>query len=811
VALTPGARIGVYEVIAPLGAGGMGEVYRAHDGKLGRDVAVKILPDAFAGDPERLARFEREARVLASLNHPHIASIYGVEEAALSTGSGQMVKALILELVEGPTLAERLRHGPLPVSEAVALARQIAEALETAHEKGIVHRDLKPANIKLTPAGAVKVLDFGIAKIREASGEDAVTDVSTVTTIGTRLGVVLGTAAYMSPEQARGQAVDKRTDIWAFGCVLYEMLTGRAVFARDTAHDTLAAILERAPDWSALPAETPEALHRILVRALEKNQRRRLRDIGDANLDLQAAIAGPDSPSRATVPKPRRQAGPWHVAALLAALAAGAIGGVVWRDSTPPRSLAVGPLTRLTFDSGLTTQPSISADGRLVAYASDRSGAGNLDIWVQQTTGESAIRLTSDPANDQNPDVSPDGNLIAFQSERSPRGVYVVPALGGDARLVAPDGMVPRFSPDGRSIAFWTGPWMSRRAVSSVRRTYVVASTGGDAVQVASTLASAGDPVWSPDGRALVLFGRQAASGEGTDPDWWWAPVDGEAPVPSGAYKRLVAGALQIQSADSAAYPLAWAGDGVLFSAAGPGSESENIWSISIDSRTGAVAGDPVRLTGGTTLDLWPSASRDGRMVFAATNRRPGIFALPLDANTGRPTGPLRRLREDAARTGRPGASEDGRLLVFSRAEFDASGVWIRDLSTGRERQLVATQPAWLNTVISSDGRWVAYTETAVNRGGGGGPGTGYVVEVAHGAPRRACDDCEVSQFTRDNRQLVITEQGSRVVSRVDLGTGSRTPLITGSRVSRPLLAPPHGSSALTPCSSAVIWRSTMS
>ena len=242
--LDPGTRLGPYEILTPLGKGGMGEVYRARDINLQRDVAVKILPREFAADADRLARFEREARALAALNHPHIAAIHGFET------SGD-VRALVLELVEGPTLEDRLRSGPLPVPEALELARQIADALEAAHEKGIVHRDLKPANIKLTTGGTVKVLDFGLAKTLDPTSAADVADSPTLTGMATGAGVILGTAAYMSPEQARGQAVDKRTDIWAFGCVLFEMLAGRQTFGGATASDILAAILQRDADWAS--------------------------------------------------------------------------------------------------------------------------------------------------------------------------------------------------------------------------------------------------------------------------------------------------------------------------------------------------------------------------------------------------------------------------------------------------------------------------------------------------------------------------------------------------------------------------------
>jgi serine/threonine protein kinase len=285
--LTAGTRIGSHEILALLGVGGMGEVYRAHDAALGRDVAIKILPEVCLADPDRRTRFDREARVLASLNHPHIGAIYGVEEA-----SG--APALVLELVEGPTLADRLARSALPLKEALTIAGQIADALEAAHEKGIVHRDLKPSNVKITPEGVVKVLDFGLAKlglgvssgtgqnVAHRFGPDDLSHSPTFSIGGTKEGVLLGTAAYMSPEQARGQAVDKRADIWAFGCVLYEMLTGGAVFARETISDTLVAILERAPDWTVLPASTPPTVRRLLERCLTKDPKLRLRDIGDA-------------------------------------------------------------------------------------------------------------------------------------------------------------------------------------------------------------------------------------------------------------------------------------------------------------------------------------------------------------------------------------------------------------------------------------------------------------------------------------------------------------------------------------------------
>ncbi len=455
--LAIGASLGTFEILAPVGTGGMGEVYRARDTRLKRDVAVKVLLGPWANDTERLMRFQREAELLAALNHPNIAAIYGVEEI-------DGIRALILELVEGPTLADRLARGAFPLLEAVAVARQIIDALDAAHERGIVHRDLKPANVKLREDGTVKVLDFGLAKALEA--EAAHTDASSPTMtspVMTRTGVMLGTAAYMSPEQARGQAIDKRSDIWAFGCVLYEMLVGRAAFGRGTVSDTIAAVLEREPDWSALPPATPISVERLLRRCLEQNRNQRLRDIGDARSALDEIDDDARRSWGSAAPSARRW--PRLLAGTIIFASITAVSAALWmrdRASTEGDTPALGPhLSRLTTDAAYSTEPALSRDGTFVVYASDRAGGGQLDLWRQETAGGPPVPLTNDPADDREPDISPDGSLVAFRSNRGGGAVYVMHPLGGTPRHVADAGRQPRFSPDGQMIAYWTGPWLS--------------------------------------------------------------------------------------------------------------------------------------------------------------------------------------------------------------------------------------------------------------------------------------------------------------------------------------------------------------
>ncbi len=314
MALEPGSKLGVYEVTAKIGAGGMGEVFRAHDTTLDRDVAIKVLPDAFATDPERLARFEREAKVLASLNHPNIAAIYGLEKS-------HDTRALILELVEGPTLQDRIAKGPIPLDEALPIARQIAEALEAAHEQGIIHRDLKPANVKVKDDGTVKVLDFGLAKALQPELSDldaANSPTMTMTAAATKMGVIMGTAAYMSPEQAKGRQVDKRADIWAFGVVLFEMLTGQQAFAATDISQTLAFVLTREIEWSTLPSETPASVRRMLRRCVTRERKNRLADMSMARLEIDEADAAPET-SGGEATAPTAQPALWQRPALVAA------------------------------------------------------------------------------------------------------------------------------------------------------------------------------------------------------------------------------------------------------------------------------------------------------------------------------------------------------------------------------------------------------------------------------------------------------------------------------------------------------------
>jgi hypothetical protein len=405
-----------YRIGSKLGEGGMGEVWRATGIRLNRDVAVKVLPASFAADDGRLARFAREAQVVASLNHPNIAAICGVED-----------RALVMELVEGPTLAERIARGPIPLEEALPIARQIAEAMEYAHDRGIVHRDLKPANIKVTPEGRVKVLDFGLAKAMstEAPVGDP-TSSPTLTIHGSTAGIILGTAAYMAPEQARGQAVDSRADIWAVGVVLYEMLTGRSLFAGPTISDTIATVLKTEPDLSAIPAE----VRPLVMRCLQKDPRRRWQYIGDVRVALADGLP--------TIPAPpsivRNRVIPWATAAVLALAAT--IGGIGWWRATRP---ADRPLTRLSVDlgpdalPGLNLTAAISPDGRRIVFPV-RGPNGTQQLAMRLLENDEATLLPG-TENGRDPFFSPEGGWIGFFANGQ---LYKVSVQGGAPSALAP-------------------------------------------------------------------------------------------------------------------------------------------------------------------------------------------------------------------------------------------------------------------------------------------------------------------------------------------------------------------------------------
>jgi hypothetical protein len=491
--LIPGTRLGPYVVKSVLGVGGMGEVYRARDTKLGRDVALKILPVAFAANSERMARFQREAQVLASLNHHNIAAIYGLEE------SGDM-RALVMELVEGPTLAECIKQGPLPLDEALHIARQIAESLETAHEKGIVHRDLKPENIKITPEGKVKVLDFGLAKAMDA-GTASSQDLSqspTLSVEGTKAGVILGTGGYMSPEQARGKPVDKRADIWAFGCVLYEMLAGERAFRGETLSDCVAAVLGEEPEWDALPASTPRQVQALLGRCLQKDSPRRLRDIGDARLELEEALARPAGAVPEQVEAPPSRASRFVVGALagllLGAVVMAIVARILWKPGAAARPVARFAIpfaaNDVLFPSN-SPQVAISPDGSKVAYVALRTGdAGRLPGPEALQSSKAANATTRTGA------IPP------------ALGIYLRPIDQQEPKAI-PDvaGLVPFFSPDGRWLGFWDG---------LTRTLKKVALSGGAPVTICDADFAAGF-TWGEDGNIVWawfdLFSIPASGG----------------------------------------------------------------------------------------------------------------------------------------------------------------------------------------------------------------------------------------------------------------------------------------------------------
>ena len=501
--LSTGVRLGNYEILSQIGAGGMGEVYRARDSKLGRDVALKVLPQAFARDPDRMARFQREAKVLASLNHPNIASIHGLEDSAST-------HALVMELVEGPTLADRVREGPIPVDEALKIAKQICDALEYAHERGIVHRDLKPANVKVTEDDAVKVLDFGLAKAIE--GDTASMDIAnspTVSQIATKAGVLLGTAVYMSPEQAKGKSVDRRADIWAFGCVLYEMLTGKMAFRGETVTDTLAAIIKEEPDWSQLPAATPQQVRVLLQRCLQKDLKQRLQAIGDARIALDEVLSGAPgaAPSLATAPLWRRSV-PWALFAVTAV----AFAAFSWlREAQLGTAL---PAEAVRLQIPLPVKPplrlrgtlALSPDGRKLAFIAT-SADGVPRIWVRALSSLEMRPLSGTESVGTLLFWSPDSRFIAFDAGGRLQKIDISGGPAETVCLLSGTAVGGSWNNDG-VIIFGQFPGTLMR----------VSAAGGVVTPLTVLDASHGDvahtvPWFLPDGRHFVYFRDTGRSG----------------------------------------------------------------------------------------------------------------------------------------------------------------------------------------------------------------------------------------------------------------------------------------------------------
>ena len=753
--LTPGTTLGPYQVTAKIGEGGMGEVYQARDTKLDRDVALKVLPEAFTADPDRLARFEREAKVLASLNHPNIGSIYGLEEA-------DGVRALVLELVEGPTLADRIKQGPILLTEALPIAKQIAEALEAAHEQGVIHRDLKPANVKVKADGTVKVLDFGLAKAFQPDASDvsiAESPTISLTAAATQMGMVIGTAAYMSPEQAKGKAIDKRADVWAFGAVLYEMLAGARPFAGGDVSETLARVIDREPDWAALPDNVPPVLNNFLRRCLQKNPKKRIRDIGDVSLAMEGVFETTVSTSSESAAVPRLQVWQRPIPAAIVALVIAAIASLaVWTLTrpTPPRvARFLIPLAAdQAFRGTRSRSVAISPDGSQVVYAA------NASLWLRPVDQLQAVQV---PGTEEGRGLffSADGQSIGFWADNQLKKVSVsggapvtlanVPATRGASWGV--DDMILYGQPDG----IWQVPGASGTPellipVDEGERIYgpqmlpggewvlftVVAASQTEAQIVAQSVTTNERMVLIPGG----LDGRYLPTGHlvyGLNGVLFALPFDVDSREVTGGPVPLVEGVREAE-ANTGAMQFSVSTTGSLVyipGSAGGSNEVSLTWvdrdgdeeripvplraydhpRVSPDGTRVAVdidAGDNVdiwiwhladeRLTQLTfdeatdNFPLWTPNS--ARVVFQSSRDGGGLFWKAADG-----TGPVDRLKDGAAR---PWAWAADGGLVFDQGAAPDIGVLMmegeRTVDMLLDAEYVEGSPA-----LSSDGRWLAY------------------------------------------------------------------------------------------------------
>ena len=772
MSLAAGIKVGPYEIVSPLGAGGMGEVYRATDMRLGRDVALKILPETFARDADRMARFEREAKVLASLNHPNIAHIYGVEES-------NSTRALVMELVEGPTLAARIKQGPLPVDEALPIAKQIADGLEYAHERGIIHRDLKPSNVKLTYDEQVKILDFGLAKALEnESSETELPNSPTLSVAATRTGVLLGTAAYMSPEQARGKRVDRRADIWAFGCVFYEILTGTAAFAGETTSDVLASVIRAEPNWSLLPANTPQRLENLLRRSLKKDPRQRVQAIGEARIVFEEVLsgAGPDetvtAPARAQNKPSWQSLVPW---ALVIILAVAVLGWAYMRLANAPLQAMVSEIPppegqNFVLGGGSTGAPVLSPDGQQLAFVAAGSD-GREVLWVRRLN-ETSARMLASTEGARYPFWSPDGRSLGFFASSKLNRIDV---SGGPPLAISDVQSESRGGSWGPDDTILFTP-----TVSSV--IYRVPASGGTPTAVTKLNEPQKEvshrwPQFLPDGKHFLYFamstdaaefgGTHVASLDGREMKFIRHSASNSIYAPPGYLLSVFQGTLIAQQFDPKSFRLSGQSVPLAEHVAENPTVHRGLFAV---SGNGVLVYEAGSTMGGRYRLVW--LDRKGKEV----------------GETGTPAGYIN-----------PRLSPDGRKLAVSIISPSAASgaIWVFDLASGTSTRLtfssaVINGPAW-----SPDARTIAFVSNETHDFHlyqKAADGTGNVMPLL-------IDDAAESQpcFSPDGRYLVFARRATQGVSRPEIwaiplfGDHKAFPLVqtsSGPGAAAPVLSP---------------------
>ncbi|HTS27913.1 MAG TPA: protein kinase [Bryobacteraceae bacterium] len=736
------ARIGRYPITGEIGSGGMGVVYSAIDEKLNRRVAIKVLPARAAGDPEMRKRLWWDAQAASALQHPNIVTVYDVNS---DDGSDY----LVMEYITGQTLGHRIPRRGLPVEEALKYAIQIAAALEAAHAKGIVHRDVKPGNIMITESGTVKLLDFGLAKDVGAVPHSG----SAPTTVEGRFA---GTVTYVSPEQAEGKPVDARSDIFSFGAVLFEMVAGRRAFRGDSNISVLSSILrDDPPNLTELKPLVDPGLSEIVGRCLRKDRLRRFQSIAEAGVRLQEVQEWLEQSKRGQGKRPpsgisqiaRRPAAWFSYGILTAAILAGLVGGLWWGPiRSQPKAATEFTLIRATSDAGLTESSTLSPDGKLLVFSSDRSGSGNLNIWVQQLKDGGLLPLTHGPENNSEPVFSPDSAKVAFRSSRSGGGVYLISSLGGQDRLVAPKGRGPQFSRDGQTIAYWTGAVGGALYTNSAGIYLVSVRSGGVPRKFRPDFDAAAYPVWSPGGNRLLFLGRAKNDERG---DWWVADIDGTYARPLHITDVLVKAGLHKPTGTYWLKPSAWLPGGrVLFTA--KLGDATNVWSVQL-SEDGVISGPPVRLTSGPTIDCEPSAVEpNGRLVlaFVAQSVNTDVWQVKLDA-AGLAAAPPKRLIAGVDGVYSPSISRDGSRVAYASRLADLLAISVMNTAGGPADTVATMKNLFgLRPILSGNGAMVAYSDSS----------NGYIEDIATNRSEIICEHCSPPTHVNFDGSQVLFE-----------------------------------------------------